>query len=398
MNKLLSIIIPTKNRAGYCISVLTTLLKNTYDNFEIIIQDNSDSDSIKSYLEREKITDPRLVYNYIKEPLSFISNFNQAIEIASGKYVIVIGDDDGITENLFKVVEWADKNNVDSVCPVELVHYVWPNTSSNGKMVIPYSTRKIWTNKPLNNMQDLLEDGIIQYMNFNLPKLYHGIVLKERLEDIKRKTGNYLGGLTPDIYASIALSATVKNHVVISFPLTIAGASPKSATIDNTKGKHSGKLDNAPHFRNRGNYVWDENVPKYYSVQTIWAETALQAMKEMDIKVNVEKLNLEKMLAGALIDSNEYAELFIDETLKLRQGLTRGELVKNVEKYRKTLKIKGLAKQAFYRMPRRFILRNIRLTNIIDINQCTEISNKELSGRYDIQKILKSYKGQFQKI
>jgi len=398
MSKLLSIIIPTKNRAEYCISVLNTLLKNKYNNFEIIIQDNSDVDDIRNYLEKEKITDSRLVYNYIKTPLSFISNFNKAIEIASGKYVIVIGDDDGITKNLFEVVEWANKNDVDSVCPVELVHYVWPNSTSNGKMVIPYSTKKIWRNRPLDNMQNLVEDGIIQYMHFNLPKLYHGVVLKERLEDIKRKTGNYLGGLTPDIYASIALSATVKNHIVISFPLTIAGASPKSATIDNTKGKHSGSLENAPHFRNRGEYVWDENVPKYYSVQTIWAETALQAMNDMEIEVNLGKLNLEKMLAGALIDSNEYEELFINETLKLRNSLSRNELVKNVSKYKKVLKTKGFIKQAFYRIPRKFILRNIRLTNIADIKQCTEISNEELSGRYDLQKILKSYKGQFQKI
>ncbi|WP_313359968.1 glycosyltransferase [Empedobacter sp.] len=396
MSKLLSIIIPTRNRGKYCISVIETILKNKNENFEVVVQDNSNDNELENYFSKN-ISDDRLQYSYISEPLSFIENFNKAIDSANGKYVIIIGDDDGITKNIFPLVEWANKNNVDSICPVELIHYVWPNEDTNGKMVIPYSTKKVWTNKPLSNMQDLVEDGIIQYMHFNIPKLYHGIILKERLLEIQNKTGAFFAGLTPDIYASIALSKVVKKHVVIDFPITIAGACPKSATIDNTKGKHSGKLENAPHFNNRGDYQWDKRVPNYYSVQTIWAETAIKAMEDMDIEVDLSKLNLEKMLAGALIDSTNYQDFFIDETLKLRPNLSRIDVLKKVNQLKKKLYYKGLIKRIIGRVPRKYLYRNIRLTNITDINICTNVSNKELD-KYNIVEILNAYNKEERKI
>lgn len=45
MNKLLSIIIPTKNRQVYCIESIQSILEDIDEQCEIIIQDNSTDDS-----------------------------------------------------------------------------------------------------------------------------------------------------------------------------------------------------------------------------------------------------------------------------------------------------------------------------------------------------------------
>ena len=43
---LLSIVIPTKNRYDYLCILIKSLLKNQSDEFEIIIQDNSDDNTL----------------------------------------------------------------------------------------------------------------------------------------------------------------------------------------------------------------------------------------------------------------------------------------------------------------------------------------------------------------
>lgn len=390
MRPLVTIAIATKNRVNYCIQAIDSILKYQED-FQLVIQDNTDDTTLKEYVEKN-YADTRLVYRYTPPPFSSIDNFNAALELADGEYVCLLGDDDGVTQNFFDAVKWAKANNVDSVCPKEFVHYIWPNESTNGKMVIPYSTHKVWENKPLENLQPLIEDGVVQYMKFNLPKLYHGIVRKACLDKLKEKIGYYLGGLSPDIYASVSLSSVVNRNVILDSPITIAGACPKSTTIDSTKGKHSGKIEDAPHFRSRGNYTWEDRVPGFYAVETILAESALKAIKEHNIPVNIDKLNVEKILAGAINNAPSYEGLFKEETFKtVGKERDTADFNKKVKKYRRSLFVETYSKRIINRIPRKYIFKHYRFTGIKNIDEADRISNQILKP-LNITGILNSYK------
>ena len=390
---LLSIAIATKNRVNYCINTIDTILKYKNQNFELIIQDNTDNRDLEDYVKKN-YTDSRLKYRYTPPPFSSIDNFNAVLELCTGEYVCLLGDDDGIVENIFPVVEWAKANNVYSLCPKEFVHFIWPNESTNGKMVIPYSTHKLWENKPAQNIQDLVDDGIVMYMKFNMPKLYHGLVRRDLLERMKQKNGYYLGGLSPDIYACVALASLAKKHIVLDSPITIAGACPKSTTIDQTKGKHSGRIEDAPHLRSREEYVWDENVPRYYSVETIWAESAIKAIKEFDIPVDLSKLNRTKILASAMNTAPGYKQLFLDETFKISKK-KENNLQLNI--LRRKLFIESFTKKVVNRIPRKYIFKHYRFTGVKDIERATEISN-EVLNKLEISSILAQYKGESRKM
>lgn len=393
MKPLISIAIATKNRVYYCIHVIESIMK--YDeNFELVIQDNTDNTELKEYVEKKYANEKKLIYRYTPPPFSSIDNFNAALELCTGEYVCLLGDDDGIVQNLFDVVRWAKDNQVDSVCPKELVHYIWPNENTNGKMVIPYSTHTLWENRPAENLQKLIDDGVIMYMKFNLPKLYHGIIKRDLLEKMKQKNGYYLGGLSPDIYACIALSSLVKKHIVLDSPITIAGACPKSTTIDQTKGKHSGRIEDAPHLRSRVNYVWDENVPRYYSVETIWAESAIKALKEFDIPVNLTRLNRTKILASAMNTAPGFANLFLEETFAVSKKKENGLYLKFL---RTNLYIKNLIKKVVNRIPRKYIFKQYRYTGIANIAECEKISN-EILKKIEISNILNNYKKTCRKV
>ena len=204
--------------------------------------------------------------------------------MATGEYVCMIGDDDAILPDLIKITRWAFKKDIDSIAPKSIINYTWPDQNNFGsKLDIPFFSYKCESVLLEQQLISYLSDGCAKtFRNYNLPALYHGIVRRSCLEEIKSITGHYVGGLSPDSYSSVALSQIVRNHIVLDYPLTIAGACPASTTIQGSQGSHRGLLKNAPHFRDRGNYVWLKNIPKFYSVETIWAESALRALVELN--------------------------------------------------------------------------------------------------------------------
>lgn len=317
---LLSIVIATKNRVPYCINAIESILALNQNNFELVVQDNTDNFELKEYIESH-ISDVRLVYQYIPPPFSSIDNFNAVMSMAKGDYVCMIGDDDGINPEIFEIVTWAKKNNVDSITPTIYASYIWPDAHGNnfnGLLTLNKFSSTIKKINPLENLLPLIEKGIVDYQNFNLPKVYHGIVKRSCFEKIFKTTGHYFGGLSPDIYSAVALACVVDSHYIIDYPFTISGACIKSTTVDNWKGKHSGYLFDAPHFRDRGYYKWDELIPEYYSVQTIWAESAIKAFREMNVDQNINKFGLKYLVSNSLIYNKGIFFLILNQSYKLK--------------------------------------------------------------------------------
>lgn len=282
MTPILSVVVATKNRVPYCIACIESFLSFSETDIQIIIQDNTDNLELKSFIS-ENINDKRLKYRYTPPPFSSIDNFNAAIELATGEYVCMIGDDDAILPDLIKISRWAYKNNIDSISPKNIINYRWPDKNNLGGYIdIPNFTHRHEKVSLDKQLILFLKQGCAKiYRNYGLPALYHGLVRRKCLEEIKLKTGHYVGGLSPDSYSAVALTQTINNHLIIDSPLTIAGACPESTTSQGITGTHRGLLENAPHFRDRENYIWLKDIPKFYSVETIWSESALRALYEL---------------------------------------------------------------------------------------------------------------------
>ncbi len=302
MKPILSVVVATKNRVKYCIACVEEFLRNPDYDIEIIIQDNTDNLDLKRYIE-EEISDNRLKYRYTPPPFSSIDNFNAAIELASGEYVCLIGDDDSILPNLIQITRWAFSNNIDSIAPKSIINYTWPDQNSIGsKLDIPFFSYKYESVSLEQQLIAYLGDGCAKsFRNYNLPSLYHGIVRRSCLEKIRSISGHYVGGLSPDSYSSVALSLVVRSHIVLDYPFTVAGACPASTTIQGSEGNHRGLLKNAPHFRDRGNYVWLKYIPMYYSVETIWSESALRALFELNKLDLISNFSDRHLFSHALI-------------------------------------------------------------------------------------------------
>lgn len=296
MGKILSIIIPTKNRQKYCLAAVKQIVSLKSKDIEICIQDNSDDNLLQEQIEQLCCSD--IVYNYHSGVLSFVDNFSEAVSLASGEYLCMIGDDDGILPNITTECQYMKDKGLDAYIPGLNAIYYWPSPNPieenqrKGYLIINGTRTKKKSVDPLMVLNDLLKKGALNYYTFDMPRLYHGIVKRDVLETIKMQAGNYFKGLTPDIYMAVALSFVCKKVERSDYPVTISGICPTSGSADSATGRHTGELKNAPHFRGHDSYEWDNLVPAFYSVETIWAETLIKAIKDFQSDKLIETLNL----------------------------------------------------------------------------------------------------------
>lgn len=285
-NYLLTVVIPTRNRQEYAIKSLEQVLAQTNDDVEIVLQDNSDDDRLRQLINN--LNSNRIRYNYLNTPLSFVDNFELAVSLARGEYVVLIGDDDAILPNIIDICYWAKKLNVEAVTSDILCTYYWPNsgatnykcTEDAGYMRVLKADNNLKIINSKEKLKEVLKNGCQFYHKSGLPKIYHGIVKREIIEDIVKKNGRLFSGLSPDIYSSFQLALNIKETYKLNIPFTIDGNCPKSGAGSQAQGKHTGKLKDAPHFKGHNNYHWDDFVPEVYSIQTIWADSGLKAIRE----------------------------------------------------------------------------------------------------------------------
>lgn len=313
-NPLLSIAIPTRNRQKYCIEAIKHILSYENRDFELVIHDHSDNREVEEFVL--SISDDRLSYIYTEEALSSVQNMSRSIEMTRGEYVCMIGDDDTILPAIFKWAKYMKDNDIESICPGYRPEYFWPNedTGNTGTLkVVQYKGMKeIEKVNPILRLEKLFEDGILNFPEYGLPRIYHGLVKKDILDKIYGKVGSYFGGLSPDIYSAVSLTALVKNHIVIKDTISILGASPLSTTSKGRLNSDEGLFENTPHLKNNENYEWDDLIPKYYCGEVIWAETAITATKDFGLKEVLEKFNRKLFNNITLADNRHITDIIME--------------------------------------------------------------------------------------
>jgi glycosyltransferase involved in cell wall biosynthesis len=279
-NPVLSIIIPTKNRYNYLSHLIISLSRFKSTNYEVIIQDNSDNnEQFADFFN--KINDSRIKYYYVKESLSIIENSELAIKNSIGEYLCFIGDDDGILEVIIEFAEWMKKNFIDSAV-TNRPNYYWPDivhkvhNFSGSLSYTKFSKKVTATDSNAELIKCLrLGGGSLELM----PRLYHGIVSRKTLDKLYEKCLSYFPGPSPDMANAVALSTFIKTHVFFDCPVIIAGAGFNSAGGAGARKAHIGRIDDLPFLPKNTSKNWEELIPKIWTGQTIWAESAIKALR-----------------------------------------------------------------------------------------------------------------------
>lgn len=100
---LVSVIIPTHNRADLAVRAISSVLAQTYRNVECIVVDDASTDHTPQALR--SIQDPRLIYLRHEQSKHASATRNTGIAAAKGEYIAFLDDDDEwLPEKLAKQV------------------------------------------------------------------------------------------------------------------------------------------------------------------------------------------------------------------------------------------------------------------------------------------------------
>lgn len=89
---LVTIAIPTYNRAAFLAGAVDSALKQTYRHLEVLVLDNCSTDNTRETVSA--INDPRVRYIRNESNLGMTGNFNRSLELFRGDYWVFLPDDD----------------------------------------------------------------------------------------------------------------------------------------------------------------------------------------------------------------------------------------------------------------------------------------------------------------
>ena len=118
-SKLLTIAIPTRNRHEYLDENLKSLneqIKNYVKIIEVIICDNSSNDYSRKIVEKYNALNLNITYIKNNQNIGSDENIAQCFNLANGKYVHIMGDDDIYCDNtLDEIVKVINKEDYGSI-------------------------------------------------------------------------------------------------------------------------------------------------------------------------------------------------------------------------------------------------------------------------------------------
>lgn len=294
---LLSVFIPTRNRAKYAYSAIRSVLATPDARLELVVQDNSESDALLK-LVSEAHKDPRLVFRHVPERLFLGENFTQALAACTGEYVTCLGDDDGANPEVLDAALWAKSNQLDLVTSAGCAKYAWPDHKSKylqaqlaARLELgPFSGKVHPLDVELELKKCLAMGGMLGFTR--LAGVYRGIVRRSCLEEVRRKIGTYFPGPSPDLACTIALTSVLKNAVQVDYPLFVPGTSGASSHAIGRADSAELRIENKPQFERRFLECWSPLVPKLHVAASVWAETAVQALTAIRQEDLIRELNL----------------------------------------------------------------------------------------------------------
>lgn len=296
--KLLSIVVPTKDRYKYLKYLIELIAGLNSDEIELVIQDNSD-DNKDFLVYLDKLNYSFIIYNHTSGQIPMSVNSDKAVLNSTGEYICFLGDDDGVTQRIVEGVHWMKENGVEAVKPV-VPSYYWPDAKEgrdiNQSATIFYKKYdgKVRYLSAYDELIKVLKAGIPD--RGDLPLAYHAIVSREAMDRIYNKCGTYFPGNSPDIANAVALSLVVKKYAIVNSPWTISGKCVFGGGGVSAPGKkYPPDISDMSWFLPDAEKHWDKLIPRIAVGETIWPESAISALKKMGREDLLEIINLKKL-------------------------------------------------------------------------------------------------------
>lgn len=222
---LFSIVIPTRNRAHLLKYALESVVKQEFDDWEVIVSDNVSSDEtsnlVASYLDRR--------VRYVQPPsyLPVHDHWNFAIRFARGQYLHMLGDDDCLASNALGAFAKMIEETHSPIVGSRTVDYFAEDylvDSQKNIILIDDFTGEI---KRVDTRAVLAE-----YFRFSFPiyfpKVQAVAISKTIVDAIVQRLGHFFEQPFPEYVGFPMAFAMSRHYIFLDQPLIVVGRTPDS--------------------------------------------------------------------------------------------------------------------------------------------------------------------------
>jgi len=227
-----SVVIFTKNRAELAGFALESVLRQSFEDFEVVVCDNDESDSTRKVIAR--YSDPRIRYHRTGGTLSMIDNWEESISLATGRYVTSLTDRSVLKRYALERISRAIHEHGQDV-------YVWQYDQLFERRRIDQIAR--YSAAPSENVvssrslfEAFLHNQYDRYHN-QLPRGLNSCCSRNLLLEIRASTGGRLClPIAPDHNLAFLTLLHRASVVLINEPLFVWG----SIALSNGMGTYAG--------------------------------------------------------------------------------------------------------------------------------------------------------------
>lgn len=229
-----SVLLPTRNRLQYLRYAITSVLEQDYNDWEIIVSDNCSEEDIEGYIK--SLNESRIKYQRTAYFVSVTDNWNNAIDMHTGDYIIMLGDDDCLLKGYFTTcLKLLQTHDFPEMLYSSAYIYMYPSVLEqypNGKLET-LENASFLLKKELPYLLDhpqrialvkkTLRFNMMFTFNAQFSLLSSGLVRR-----LKTKYGPFYQSPYPDFYSTIAVLLQADKVLAVPSRLVIIGVSPKS--------------------------------------------------------------------------------------------------------------------------------------------------------------------------
>lgn len=228
-----SVLIPTRNRLEYLKLAVESVRRQDFADWEIVISDNCSEQDIGGYVS--SLADPRIVYARTEQSLPVTENWNRALAMSSGEYVVMLGDDDALLEGYFNSAsKLIDEFDEPDLIYTKAVLFTYPGVDPGRPegFANEHGCAEFFVGADAPFMLDRQRAvAVVQAaMRFRLRYDFNAqfALISRRLIGEVQRHGDFYQSDFPDYYSMNAAFLKAKRIVVDPDPRVLIGVTPKS--------------------------------------------------------------------------------------------------------------------------------------------------------------------------
>ena len=327
-----SVCIPAYRNPATLEACLRTVLDQPGDDYEIVVSDDQGPPGIRALVERLAQPD-RIRYLRTPQRLGLRGNFEHCVTHSRGRYVTILGDDDGLCRNALDVARTLLASTQPDVFFWFPHIYWWPDALLPHKRWMVY-VRAYAQKARLVNAREYVDrfydDPRNLWLFERLPSIYNGFVCRDLLERIRHRIGGYFYDEVADVSSGIVNGIMATSAALVERPLSIRGLSGSSSGVA-FRSKQAGRHLSDDFLRGMHTPLCAAELGESTALAVHLASVRLRAARQFT-ELADKPIRVADVVHGILGELNEdparYDDLVADaQRLVNRYGLSGSEFV-----------------------------------------------------------------------